>query len=259
MQDKPKLFSTALMWLLAELFEELPEAGDLDEAEAVLLLRRGAPALRRAPPRRSSTRSTQTVRLIRSKGVGVYFITQTPKDIDEDVLAQLGNRVQHALRAFTPDDAKALTATAKTFPKSDFYDLEQLLHPARDRRGGGDDPRPRTACRRRSCTRGCGRRSRGWARPTTSTRAAKASPLYAKYGTRVDPQSAREMLAARLRAGPPPAADAPPRAEARAQGGRRRDGRRRRAIGDFLNSSAGKQLQREVVRGVFGLLKKSLR
>src|SRR4029079_15138256 len=71
--------------------------------------------------------STQTVRLIRSKGVGVYFVTQTPKDVDADVLAQLGNRVQHALRAFTPDDAKALKATVRTFPKSPFYDLEELL------------------------------------------------------------------------------------------------------------------------------------
>ena len=69
---------------------------------------------------------TQTVRLIRSKGVGVFFVTQSPKDVDGDVLAQLGNRVQHALRAFTPDDAKALRATVSTFPKSG-YDLEELL------------------------------------------------------------------------------------------------------------------------------------
>ena len=70
---------------------------------------------------------TQTVRLIRSKGVGVFFVTQTPKDIPADVLGQLGNRVQHALRAFTPDDAKALRATVRTFPKTDAYDLEELL------------------------------------------------------------------------------------------------------------------------------------
>src|SRR5262249_33615852 len=69
----------------------------------------------------------QVVRLIRSKGVGIFFVTQTPKDVPADVLAQLGHRVQHALRAFTPNDQKALSATAKTFPKSDFYDLEEIL------------------------------------------------------------------------------------------------------------------------------------
>ena len=95
------------------------------EARASSSTRRTCSSTARA--RRSSSRSTQTVRLIRSKGVGVFFITQTPKDIDADVLAQLGNRVQHALRAFTPDDAKALKATVRTFPKSDFYDLEELL------------------------------------------------------------------------------------------------------------------------------------
>jgi DNA helicase HerA-like ATPase len=79
------------------------------------------------PARRSSTPIARTVRLIRSKGVGVFFVTQTPKDVPAEVLAQLGNRVQHALRAFTPDDAKALKATVSTFPDSDVYDLRELL------------------------------------------------------------------------------------------------------------------------------------
>src|SRR4051794_26302031 len=125
-QDKPKLFSTALMWLLAELFEELPEAGDLEKPrlvfffdEAHLLFDDATDAFLESV--------VQTVRLIRSKGVGVFFVTQTPKDIPADVLGQLGNRVQHALRAFTPDDAKALKASVSTFPKSSFYDLEELL------------------------------------------------------------------------------------------------------------------------------------
>src|SRR3954468_3986368 len=125
-QDKPRLFSTALMWLLAELFETLPEVGDLEKPklcfffdEAHLLFDGASKAFLESV--------VQTVRLIRSKGVGVFFITQTPKDIDADVLAQLGNRVQHALRAFTPGDAKALKATVRTFPKSDYYDLEELL------------------------------------------------------------------------------------------------------------------------------------
>ncbi len=125
-QDKPQLFSTALMWLLAELFETLPEAGDLPKPklafffdEAHLLFADCTDAFLQSV--------VQTVRLIRSKGVGVFFVTQTPKDVPGDVLAQLGNRVQHALRAFTPDDAKALKASVGTYPKSEIYDIEELI------------------------------------------------------------------------------------------------------------------------------------
>ena len=125
-QDRPQLFSTFLMWLLADLFHDLPEIGDVDKPklvfffdEAHLLFKDASPAFLDA--------IAQTVRLIRSKGVGVFFVTQTPKDVPDEVLAQLGNRVQHALRAFTPDDARALKATVGTFPTSDTYDLGELL------------------------------------------------------------------------------------------------------------------------------------
>src|SRR4051794_36178386 len=125
-QDKPALISTVLMWLLAELFEELPEVGDLPKPKLVFFFDEAH--LLFADATKAFLASVATsVRMIRSKGVGVYFVTQTPKDIPADVLGQLGNRVQHALRAFTPDDAKALKATVSTFPKSDFYDLEELL------------------------------------------------------------------------------------------------------------------------------------
>src|SRR6476620_10220186 len=110
------LFSTFLMWLLADLFEDLPEAGDLDKPH--LLFNGASKAFLDA--------ITTTVRLIRSNGVGIFFVTQTPKDVPADVLGQLANRVQHALRAFTPEDAKALKATVSTFPVSD-YDLEETL------------------------------------------------------------------------------------------------------------------------------------
>ena len=95
LQDRPAVFSTFLMWLLADLFHDLPEVGRPRQAQAGVLLRRGAPALRRRVRRPSSTAIAQTVRLIRSKGVGVFFVTQTPTDVPDDVLAQLGNRVQH--------------------------------------------------------------------------------------------------------------------------------------------------------------------
>src|SRR4051795_12570611 len=125
-QDRPQLFSTFLMWMLADLFHDLPEEGDVDKPklvfffdEAHLLFHDASKAFLQA--------IEQTVRLIRSKGIGVFFVTQSPKDVPAGVLAQLGNRVQHALRAFTPDDAKALKGTVSTFPKSDLYDLEELL------------------------------------------------------------------------------------------------------------------------------------
>jgi uncharacterized protein len=124
-QDRPVLFSTFLMWLLAELFEVLPEAGDIDKPKLVFFFDE-AHLLFKDASRGFRDALIQTVRLIRSKGVGIFFVTQTPKDVHEDVLAQLGSRIQHQLRAFTPDDAAALKATVRTFPTS-LYDLEELL------------------------------------------------------------------------------------------------------------------------------------
>src|SRR5437764_885070 len=108
-QDKPKLFSTFLMWLLAELFHELPEVGDVDKPKLVFFFDE-AHLLFEGASKEFLEQVAQTVRLIRSKGVGVFFITQLPDDVPDEILAQLGNRVQHALRAFTPRDAKALKA-----------------------------------------------------------------------------------------------------------------------------------------------------
>src|ERR1700759_1568580 len=205
-QDKPKLFSTALMWLLAELFEGLPGAGDLDKPklafffdEAHLLFEDASKAF--------LTSVAQTVRLIRSKGVGVYFITQTPKDVPSEIIGQLDNRVQHALRAFTLEDAKALKATVSPFPKSEFYDLDPLLTTM----GIGEEavtilsesgvPTPVVHTRVTPPASRMGRADDVAAQ-------AQASPLWAKYGTRVDNQSAREILAARQAAAAAPAAAA---------------------------------------------------
>lgn len=124
-QDRPRLFSTFLMWLLADLFYDLPEVGDLDKPKLVFFFDE-AHLLFDDASREFLDAIQQTVRLIRSKGVGVFFVTQSPKDVPADVLGQLGNRVQHALRAFTPDDAAALKAAVRTYPHTD-YDLEELL------------------------------------------------------------------------------------------------------------------------------------
>jgi DNA double-strand break repair helicase HerA and related ATPase len=266
-QDKPTLFSTALMWLLAQLFEELPEAGDLDKPKLAFFFDE-AHLLFEDATKAFLTSVAQTVRLIRSKGVGVYFITQTPKDVPSEILGQLGNRVQHALRAFTPEDAKALKATVSTFPKSAFYDMETLLT------GMGIGEAAVTILS-----------ETGVPTPVVHTRMtppasrmgpaddvegkAKASPLWAKYGQRVDNQSAREILAARMA---PPAEETEPaqpvRPKQAAAPHRQPAAEHKEAAGamaggvaavtSFLNSKEGKQLQKQVVRGVFGLLKKKL-
>jgi hypothetical protein len=124
-QDRPELFSTFLMWLLADLFHDLPEVGDVEKPKLVFFFDE-AHLLFNDASKEFLESIQQTVRLIRSKGVGIFFVTQSPKDVPGDVLAQLGNRVQHALRAFTPDDAKALKAAVSTYPTSE-YDLEKVL------------------------------------------------------------------------------------------------------------------------------------
>ncbi|MDN3496651.1 DUF853 family protein [Planococcus sp. APC 4015] len=197
--DKPALFSTFLMYLLAELFEILPEVGDLDKPKLVFFFDE-AHLLFADASKDFLSAITQTVRLIRSKGVGVFFVTQTPKDVPSDVLAQLGSRIQHALRAFTPDDAKALRATVGTYPKSG-YDLERVLQEL----GTGEAivtvmsekgaPTPVAWTRLRA--------PQGLMSPTPDpaiAAAISASPLLAKYGTAIDRESAREILTAKMKA-----------------------------------------------------------
>jgi DNA helicase HerA-like ATPase len=197
--DKPALFSTFLMYLLAELFEILPEVGDLDKPKLVFFFDE-AHLLFTDASKDFTSAIVQTVRLIRSKGVGVFFVTQTPKDVPSDVLAQLGSRVQHALRAFTPDDAKALRATVGTYPRSG-YDLERVLQEL----GTGEAivtvmsekgaPTPVAWTRLRA--------PQGLMSPTPDAAidaAVAASPLMPKYGTAIDRESAREILTARMNA-----------------------------------------------------------
>jgi DNA helicase HerA-like ATPase len=208
LQDRPKVFSTFLMWLLADLFHELPEVGDVDKPKLVFFFDE-AHLLFDDASKEFLTAIAQTVRLIRSKGVGVFFVTQTPKDVPSDVLAQLGNRVQHALRAFTPDDAKALKATASTFPNSS-YDLEEAL----TQLGIGEAmitvlsdrgaPTPVAWTRLRAP-----QSKMAPADPALLTAAVAGSPLHAKYAETVDRDSAYERLAKRVDAAPAPAPEQP--------------------------------------------------
>lgn len=194
-QDKPALFSTFLMYLLGQLFKELPEVGDADKPKLVFFFDEAHLLFANASKDFLQT-ITQTVRLIRSKGVGIFFVTQTPKDVPEDVLGQLGSRVQHQLRAHTPDDAKALKATVSTYPNT-TYDLQQVLTSL----GIGEAivtvmsekgaPTPVAWTRLRA--------PQGSMDPTPTDQiqaSIQASPLNAKYATAVNAESAAEKLGA---------------------------------------------------------------
>ncbi|MDV7198644.1 helicase HerA-like domain-containing protein [Rhodococcus kroppenstedtii] len=201
---RPALFSTFLMWILADLFQTLPEEGDLDKPKLVFVFDE-AHLLFADASKAFLQQVEQTVKLIRSKGVGIFFCTQLPTDVPGPVLSQLGARVQHALRAFTPDDQKALTKTVRTYPTSEDYDLEEAL-----------------------TTLGTGEAvvtvlsERGAPTPVAWTRirppqslmdtigteaiaaAATASSLHATYAKTVDRDSAYERLSARLAPAPAP-------------------------------------------------------
>jgi uncharacterized protein len=123
---KPKLYSTFLLWLLSELFEQLPEVGDLEKPKLVFFFDEAHLLFNDAPPSLVQ-RIEQVVRLIRSKGVGIYFVTQSPTDLPDSVLGQLGNRVQHALRAFTPRDQKAVKTAAETFVPNPKIDVKTVI------------------------------------------------------------------------------------------------------------------------------------
>lgn len=200
LQDRPAIFSTFLMWLLADLFSELPEVGDLDRPKLVFFFDE-AHLLFNGASKAFLNAIAQTVRLIRSKGVGVFFVTQTPKDVPEEVLAQLGSRVQHQLRAHTPNDAKALRATVQTYPKS-AYDLEQTLQSL----GIGEAvvtvlnpdgaPTPVAWTRMRAP-----QASMDPMNPEWMAAGIARSGMMARYGTEIDRESAYEILAAKLQAG----------------------------------------------------------
>jgi uncharacterized protein len=255
-QDKPLLWSTFMMWLLAELYHNLPEAGDLPKPKLAFFFDE-AHLLFADASKEFLDQVQQVVRLIRSKGVGVYFVTQTPKDVPSDVLAQLGNRVQHALRAHTPDDDTALRATVRTFPKTTFYDLEETLTSlgigeavvtGLDARGS---PTPVVAARLIPPASRMAPLS-----PEELQTDIRQSDLLAEYGQSVDRKSAREILADRMAQTQPAAAPGKPPA------GPSTGGRAAKTIAQVaggalvgaLTSSIGRTVGREIVRGVFGLL-----
>ena len=248
--QKPALFSTFLMWLLADLFHDLPEVGDVDKPKLVFFFDE-AHLLFADASKAFLDQIAQTVRLIRSKGVGVFFVTQSPTDVPDEVLAQLGSRVQHQLRAATPNDAKALKATVNTYPTSSYDDLGKVILSlgigeavvtVMNERGA---PTPVAWTRLRAPES-----LMGPADPADMDATVQASPRHAKYAQVVDRESAREQLAARLEAGAAKA-EAETQTPAPQQPTKEKDSVveqvvKSAAFKDFMRTAA-----REVVRGMF--------
>ena len=196
--QSPRLYATFLLWMLSELFEELPEAGDLPKPKLVFFFDE-AHLLFNDAPKALMDKIEQVVRLIRSKGVGVYFVTQNPIDVPDKVLAQLGNRVQHALRAFTPRDQKAVAAAAQTFRPNPKLDTARVIMELGKGEAlvsfleGGGTPamvervmiRPPTA-------------RIGPITPEERKAIMNNSPVKGKYDTAIDAESAYEMLQKRV-------------------------------------------------------------
>ncbi len=267
LQDRPAVFSTFLMWLLADLFHDLPEVGDVDQPKLVFFFDE-AHLLFKDASKDFLAAITQTVRLVRSKGVGVFFVTQSPTDVPDDVLAQLGSRVQHQLRAHTPNDAKALKQTVDTYPHTEYDDLGEVITSlgigeavvtVMDERGA-PTPVAWTLLRAPESRMGP-------ADPETMTATVQASPLHAKYAEAVDRDSAHERLAAKVEAGAAKA-EAEARADQAGTGGggmsypkqttrKAPPTEQRDVVKDIINSPVAKDLMRtatrEILRGVFGV------
>src|SRR3954471_16785986 len=195
--QSPRLYATFLLWMLSELFEELPEAGDLPKPKLVFFFDE-AHLLFTDAPKALMDKIEQVVRLIRSKGVGVYFVTQNPIDVPDKVLAQLGNRVQHALRAFTPRDQKAVRAAAETFRANPKLDTETIITQLGKGEAlvsfleGNGTPSMVERCMVRPPTARIGPVT-----PEERSAIIKKSPVKGKYDQAIDSQSAYEVLTQR--------------------------------------------------------------
>ena len=268
---KPRLYSTFLLWMLSELFENLPEAGDLDQPKLVFFFDEAHLLFDDAPPALIQ-RIEQVVRLIRSKGVGVYFCSQNPDDVPQTVLGQLGNRIQHALRAFTPRDQKAVRAAAETFPPNPKVNVvaaitqlgvgEALVTTLQDH--GIPLPVQQTLM--------TSPRSRiGTITDEERAIIRSRSPVGGKYDTGIDRESAFEKLTARAEASaavtPAPPAQGTGKAPAASDDGFMvkisgmlfGTGRRQGMIEAMAKSAArnaGSQMSRSIMRGILGGMSK---
>lgn len=251
-QSQPAIFSTFMLALLAEIYQTLPEVGDLDKPKMVFFLDE-AHLLFKDAPKAFMDQIEQVIRLIRSKGVGIFFCTQLTQDVPSSVLSQLGNRVHHVIRAFTPNDVKDLSATVKTFPKSEFYDIEKQFTQL-----------------------GIGQafiavlNEKGIPTETVVTHLAPpasfmgplsaqeyqalldGSEMFKKYQESVDPVSAFEILSERVLAVKEEQEKSMPADQTKAPA---KSGRiEKSTFEQVMTSPVAKQVGRELVRGVFGML-----
>ena len=270
LMQSPKLYATFLLWLLSELFEELPEVGDPEKPKLVFFFDE-AHLLFDEAPKALLEKIEQVVRLIRSKGVGVFFITQNPVDIPENVAGQLGNRVQHALRSFTPKDERAIRAAADTFRINPEVDVATAITELKTGEAlvsvldekGAPTPVERTLVRP-PCSR---------IGPLTAQERAiirSISPIGTKYDNVVDRESAHEILTARAQAAANAAAEAQAQADAakvaaaqaKEQARLERERRANPSFTEQVTRQLGKSVQRSIinrvggaiVRGIFGNL-----
>ena len=262
----PRLYSSFLLWLLSELFEQLPEVGDLEKPKLVFVFDEAHLLFDDSPPALVQ-RVEQVVRLIRSKGVGVYFCSQFPDDVPDNILGQLGNRVQHALRAFTPRDQKAVRTAAETFvpnPKLNVAEAisklgtgEALVSTLQDK--GVPMPVQQTLIAPPSCRMGS-------ISDAERAQVRAGSPVGAKYDNTIDRESASEMLAKRAETAAEKA-EAPP-AKTRAQDDKQEGGfgqsvkdavfgtKRRQGMVETMakqtTRTIGTKLGNQIVRGILG-------
>ena len=264
--NSPQLYATFLLWMMSELFEDLPEVGDLDRPKMVFFFDE-AHLLFAEAPAGLLQKIEQTVKLIRSKGVGIYFVTQNPLDIPESVLAQMGNRVQHALRAYTPREQKAVQTAASTFRPNPKFKTEEAI----TQLGKGEalvsvlDPKGVPTMVERTLIRPPSSRL-GPITADERVKLVKNSPLYGQYDEAEDRESAYEKLS--KRAGERAAADkqaAAARETAKAEKAAARAAPREResatdrfiknaasSVGRTLGSQVTRSLTNALVRGILG-------
>ena len=254
--NSPQLYATFLLWLMSELFEQLPEVGDPDKPnlvfffdEAHLLFTDATPALLQ--------KIEQTVKLIRSKGVGIYFVTQNPLDVPDSVLAQMGNRVQHALRAFTPRDQKAVQVAATTFRPNPKFSTGKAITEL----GKGEalvsvlDPKGVPTMVQRTLIRPPSSRN-GPVTPAERVVIIKGSPVFNKYEQTVDRESAYEKLLARAK-NHVDAVNAPAATRASTQRESATDRFVKNvagSVGRQIGSTIARQVGNALVRGILGSL-----
>ena len=243
-QQQPGVFSTFMLALLVEIYHALPEAGDVEKPKLVFFIDE-AHLLFKDASDAFMDQIDQIIRLIRSKGVGIFFCTQLTSDVPPTVLSQLGNRVHHGIRAFTPNDVKSLRETIKTFPRSEFYDMEQQFTQLGTGQAFITVLNEKGIPTETVVTHLIPPASMMGPLPADEYESLmKGSEMYKKYSESVDPHSAFEILSERMRQ------EEPEPRQARST----RSKKEKSTFDEVMGSPVAKQVGRELVRGVFGML-----